>query len=305
MSFVPLGRISRPSAPWSLRRRELIAASPARTWRALVEPAELAKWWADWAEVDPRPGGRYAFGGPRVFAGAARGPADSSAAAFEITALEPEARLEFRWPLAGAGTRVAYDVANVLESTEVVVTQEADQVPPGAAARGVREWWRVALPSLRSFVEKGRADLRIDFDAGRAAPEISFAVGVTTFPWVIWRKLTDPRELERWWARRAEVDLRPKGAFRLGLEEGGPESVIEVDEGRRLAHDWAWPGGARGKVVWTIEEADEDTRVSVSDLGPWDPAPGRDVLLMRWAATLLDLKQMSERGVAPREYQDA
>jgi uncharacterized protein YndB with AHSA1/START domain len=304
MSFVPLGRISRSSAPWSLRRTELIAASPARTWRALVEPAELSRWWADWAEVDPRPGGRYAFGGPHVPGGGARVPAGAGEAGFEITAFEPGTRLEFRWPLGGVSTQVSYEIANVLESTEVIVTQEADRAPPGSPPRGAPDWWCVALPSLRSFVEKGRPDLRIDFEAGGASPEIAFAAGVTTFPWVIWQKLTDPRELERWWARRAGVDLRPGGDFRLGLEEGGPETAIEVDEGRRLVHDWAWPGGARGRVEWTIEETDEDTRVSVRDLGPWDPAQGREALLVRWAATLLDLKQMSERGVAPREYQN-
>jgi hypothetical protein len=56
-------------------------------------------------------------------------------------------------------------------------------------------------------------------------------------------------------------------------------------------------------VEWIVDETDETTRVSVRDLGPWDPGAGRDGLLIHWAAVLLDLKQMSERGISPREYQ--
>jgi uncharacterized protein YndB with AHSA1/START domain len=303
MTFIPLSRLSRPSAPWSLRRKEVVPASPARTWRALVEPEELARWWADWADVAPHPEGRYAFGGPHVFGGGAGSSPGGAREGFDILAIDPGSRLEFRWPLGGVETRVVYELSNVLESTEIVVTQEADHAPAGSPPRGMPDWWCVALPTLRAFVEKGQADLRIDFEASRALPEIAFTVAITTFPWVIWRKLTDPPELERWWARRAEVDLRRGGAFRLGLQAIGPETVIDVEEGRRLVHDWAWPGGARGTVEWIVEETDEATRVSVRDLGPWDQDAGRDGLLIHWAAVLLDLKQMSERGVSPREYQ--
>jgi uncharacterized protein YndB with AHSA1/START domain len=302
VTFIPVGRFSRPAAPWSVRRREIVAASPPRVWRALVEPAEIAGWWADWADVDLRPGGRYRFGGPRSPGGASR---EDAAAGAEVIAIEPESRLEIRWPLGGTETRVAYELANVLESTEVLVTQEADRPPAGTPPPGMPSWWCVALHSLRSFLEKGRADLRIDFEAGRAAPEVSFSAGATTFPWVIWRKLTDPRELDRWWALEAEVDLRPGGAFRLGLEGMGPGAVIDVEEERRLVHDWTWPGGTRGRVEWTIEETDEETRVTVRDAGPWDPGADRGVILIHWAAVLLDLEMMSERGTSPREYQHA
>jgi Activator of Hsp90 ATPase homolog 1-like protein len=39
-----------------------IAASPAEVFASLIEPAQLDRWIADHAEVEPRLGGRYDFG---------------------------------------------------------------------------------------------------------------------------------------------------------------------------------------------------------------------------------------------------
>jgi uncharacterized protein YndB with AHSA1/START domain len=310
MSFVPLTRLAPPRGPWSTRRRERIAASPARVWQALTAPAELAAWWADAAEVDLQPGGRFAFGGPTVYGW--RSPADEGASpaaagglhAGEVLAVEPETRLEFTWHLGGAATWVVWELANVLEQTEVTVTQSGERPGGWDAAPGAPDWWWIALPALRSRVEKGQADLRLDYPALRAARELAFTVGVSTFPWVVWHKLTDPGQLERWWGRKVEVDLRSGGTFRLGLDGPGPERIDAVTAGQHLAHDWVWQDGTRSRVEWTIAETEEDTVVSLRDLGPWPPAAGREALGIERAALLLDLKQMSERGITPREYQD-
>ncbi|MBI4605442.1 MAG: SRPBCC domain-containing protein [Planctomycetes bacterium] len=291
-----------PGAPWSLRRQELIATEPSRVWRALTDAAELVRWWCDRADVDLRPGGRYAFSGPHVYGGGAAHGADEG---FEVLDVEPETHLELRWPLHGVETRVRYELSNHLEMTRLAVVQTAARAPgwdPGAGP----SWWWLALPALRSHVEKGRPDLRVDYarEAGRGA--ISFQAGVTTFPWVIWAKLTSPRELARWWGTKAEVDLRPGGSFQLSLEDRrGPRSVLEVEEGRRLVHDWLWEGGARGTVEWGIEETDDDVLVTVTDRGPWDPGAPREGLVIYWASVILNLKHMSERGITPRDYQHA
>ena len=307
------------TAPWLLRRTEIVPADPARVWRAITEPAELAQWWCTHAEVDLRPGGRYAFGGPQAF-----GVVASSAQAappearherlgdFEILRLRDGAELSFRWWLGDVETTVTYELAGVLEGTELCVTQTAAAPPfpswPFSTSGGGAEtpdWWWVHLPALRSYVEKGRADLRLDYEALRRTKEVVLSAPVCTFHWVIWRKLTSPIDLNHWWAEKAEVDLRPGGAFRLGSGEKGPGEVLEVDVERRLVHDWRWEGGTKSRVEWTIEETEEDTLVSLKDLGPWDPGALRERLYIHWGAVLLNLKQMSERGISPRGYQNA
>jgi uncharacterized protein YndB with AHSA1/START domain len=294
----------RGPSPWSLERRERIPASRERVWRALVEPRELEKWWCDEAEVDPRPGGTYAFGGRHVYGGSSAPAAPVGSRGGKIFDFTPPERLEFSWQIGEVETRVAYELVNILEETELSVFQTAGSAPAWDPGRDQASWWWPALPALRSFVEKGRPDLRLDFAAPAGGNEMVIEVGVTTFPWIIWHKLTDRAQLALWWGRSAQIDLRPGGRFILEGAGAGPREVLEVDEGRRLVHDWVSKGGTRGRVQWTLKETEEDVRLAVSHSGPPEEGIPRDASLLHWSSMLLYLKQLSERGTTPREYQN-
>ncbi len=298
--LIRISNFTGPRAPWELFRKEVLPVEPARVWRALVDPDELARWWCNQAEVDLREGGRYAFRGPLVYGGAG---APAQPDDLEILELAPDERLRFRWRLHGAATEVTYELSNVLELTELFVTQTAEEPPAFGPGAEEPNWWWVALPALRTYLETGKAALRLDYAALEAAPRLEFQVEVFTFPWIIWHKLTDPKELARWWAKKAEVELVPGGPFRLGLPGAGPSRLLEFNPGQRLVHDWIWEGGTTGRVEWTIRETDEATLVAVIDHGPWDAGDRRALLALHWASLLLHLKQMSERGVTPRDYQ--
>ncbi len=301
MRPISLSSFDTPDATWAVRRVERIPAPPERVWKALVTPEELRGWWCDEADVECRPGGRYVFAGRHVLGGGAGDLAGGDG--FRIVDLSEPERLEFTWPLGGVETRVVYELRNLLEITELVVTQTGDAEPAWETDGETPDWWWVALPALRSFVENGRADLRVDFEAVADAPLVEFSVGVYTFPWIIWSKLTDPAQLDRWIGHGASVEEGVGGRFELGLGDLGPTRISGFEPGRRLAHDWRWQDGVASDVEWTIEETDDATRVTVRDAGPWPGAMRRDFLAVHWAARLLDLKQMSQRGVTPREYQ--
>ncbi len=201
-------------------------------------------------------------------------------------------------------TIVLYELANFLEETELTVVQTADRAPAEWPA-GAPDWWSVGLPSLRGYVETGSASLRLDYGAiDRGAPPLSLAVDVTTFPWVIWSKLTDPQELASWWGRDVAVNLETGGEFSLGIAPG-PRAWIEIGEGGELSHDWYWSPEERAEISWRIAETELATRVELTDHGPWSPDARRAPRAVYWASVLLALKQKSERGVSPRDYQDA
>jgi uncharacterized protein YndB with AHSA1/START domain len=305
MPFVEFSDFSAPPAPWSIRRRELIAVAPERVWKALTCSGELTRWWCDGARVEARKGGEYRFWGATVYGGGAalRDPASEPAGAFEILEIEPPWRLGYRWWLHGVETRVRIEVASHLEESVIGVSQWGDR-PPGPAGSGGPNWWWIALPALRSYLEDSKADLRLDYPRLRAAPMLRLETAVTTFPWIIWSKLTLPEELARWWGSSPEVELAPGGAFRLGPEVVGPERILELVPERLLAHDWRWEDGTLGRLQWTLEETDEETRVALVDAGPWPAAAERDSLAILRGSTLLALQQMSEKGITPREYQD-
>lgn len=318
--FIPLENLtSRDSvAPWLVTRREIVPAPPERVWQALTDPVELGRWWCDSAEIQLSRGGRFAFSGPHVPSVPLRpprttAPADSASAPvgerdFEILDFAPAERLEFCWPLGGARTRVKFDLGNHLELTSLRVTQTADLPLDWEPDAGRPDWWWVALPGLRTYVENGTAALRLDYERVKQSGELELAVDVFTFPWIIWRKLVDPAELARWWSEGARVELEPGGTFclpqsRLAPGDEGPERICALEENRRLVLDWRRTDGSGGQLALTIEDTDLATRVTLRDAGPLDPGLSCAEVAIRRATLLLYLKQISERGVTPLEYQ--
>ena len=89
----PDGRISSVDGAPALHFQRLLRHPPEAVWRALTDPAALARWMQAEAVVDPRLGGRFEMifqGGPHRMAG-------------EITRWEPPSVLEYTWPEKSAG----------------------------------------------------------------------------------------------------------------------------------------------------------------------------------------------------------
>ena len=78
---------------------------------------------------------------------------------------------------------------------------------------------------------------------------------------LVWRALTDPEQMKRWWAPRpyqtpeVEIDLRPGGIFRTrmtgpdGFNEDGAGCVLEVIEGEKIVWTTALGPGWRPAVL--------------------------------------------------------
>ena len=87
----------------------------------------------------------------------------------------------------------------------------------------------------------------------------------------VWEALTDPRELERWFANDVDLDLRPGGAasFRWGNGESRQATVTEVEPGERLAFEWE----GEGEVEFTLADEADGTRLTVVESSPaWSTA---------------------------------
>jgi uncharacterized protein YndB with AHSA1/START domain len=87
----------------------------------------------------------------------------------------------------------------------------------------------------------------------------------------VWAALTDPRELERWFANDVELDLRPGGGamFRWSNGESRQAVVTEIEPGERLAFEWE----GEGEVEFTLDEDADGTRLTVVETSPaWTTA---------------------------------
>jgi uncharacterized protein YndB with AHSA1/START domain len=62
---------------------------------------------------------------------------------------------------------------------------------------------------------------------------------------VVWRTLTEPDQIIRWFADRVDLELKPGGDGYLGFGEtqGGPVVVQTVDPPRRFSFRWNHPAG--------------------------------------------------------------
>jgi len=90
-------------------------------------------------------------------------------------------------------------------------------------------------------------------DTTATLPAIERTLPLSAAPERVWRAITDPAELSRWFPQRAEWDLRPGGEGVFFWEGHGnfPIRVEAVDPPRYLA--WRWG-----------READEDPEVAES-----------------------------------------
>lgn len=149
--------------------------------------------------------------------------------------------------------------------------------------------------------------------ADRADSTIHHEIVIEAPAEVVWRTITEPDQIARWFADRVELDLRPggQGTFdfqtRATVKPATVPLVVEVvDPPRRFAFRWAHPQGdtpGPGNSVLVdfrlTAEGDERTRLRVTETGvadlPWtdgDKAGYVDEHNHGWPVHLGDLAKL-------------
>lgn len=99
-------------------------------------------------------------------------------------------------------------------------------------------------------------------------------------PEVVWRVLTEPEHIQRWFADEVAGDLRPAGGGSLTWNRMGTKGpsttafeVVALDPPRRFAYRWNFPPGERARegnsmlVEFTLTEEAGSTRLRVVESG--------------------------------------
>ncbi len=90
-------------------------------------------------------------------------------------------------------------------------------------------------------------------------------------PAEVWEALTDPGELEEWFANDVEFDLDAGGVFRWDDGDVRHAVVEDVDAGRRLAIRWWDPSRPEeSEVTFTLEPVETGTRLVVTETASCD-----------------------------------
>jgi uncharacterized protein YndB with AHSA1/START domain len=127
----------------------VVAASPARIWRAIVDGGERGRWWPD-LFLEPRKGGRLTerWTGPDGTPQITRG---------EVLAFDEDRLLRLRWADEGwvAPTDVELRLEGLPGGTRVLVRESGwEQLPGGdVLAEEHRAGWRLHLAHLARYVQ--------------------------------------------------------------------------------------------------------------------------------------------------------
>jgi uncharacterized protein YndB with AHSA1/START domain len=96
--------------------------------------------------------------------------------------------------------------------------------------------------------------------------EVTREIVFPASPDEVWAALTDPEQLEEWFANDVELDPHEGGAgvFRWDNGEERRATVVEAAPGERLVLGW----DDDGTVELTLEEVEEGTRLVVRESTP-------------------------------------
>jgi uncharacterized protein YndB with AHSA1/START domain len=104
-----------------------------------------------------------------------------------------------------------------------------------------------------------------------APVEVTREIVFPASPDEVWEALTQPDQLEEWFANDVELDPRPggEGVFRWDDGEERRATVLVADPGERLVLDW----DEEGEVEFTLDEVEDGTRLLVRETSPeWSTA---------------------------------
>ncbi|MBI4416627.1 MAG: SRPBCC domain-containing protein [Euryarchaeota archaeon] len=266
-----------------------IHAPRERVFEHLLLPHHLARWWCSFAQVEPKPGGRFNFGGDYCIV-----PPPEHMWRCVFTGGEVRRSVTFTWPLFDADTLATWTVEDDEGGSRFLVLHRNVPKNEGVCGR-LLDAYRVCLGNLKAIVE-GRADsLRPEY-APLTKPEVRLAILIDVPAERVFEALVTPTLLEPWATRggRAAVDIAAK-VYGWGNAEG-PDGILETDLNKRLAVRWRH----RGKdttVAWSLEGKASGTGVYLLHNGLADGADtDRNALRGWWSGLLVDLKNYLETG---------
>jgi uncharacterized protein YndB with AHSA1/START domain len=234
--------------PWTHEHSWKLEATPERVFAALMEPAQLTRWFTEHAEIVPQPGGDYRFWGKHTLGTPRKGSATQ-----RITRLEQGRVLAFSWMVYGVDTQVTLALASEGDGSRLTLHHEIKgELPLPRPKELIDDHWRLAFGNLTAFLADGTGLLLPDYTD--PSPEIRMKLTINAPPEVVFQALITPESINQWFGTQsAEVDPRPGGKYLLSWKYqvdgrdvmGGPTKILELVPGQKLVLDWPdWRGDA-------------------------------------------------------------
>ncbi len=264
-----------------------IAAPRTTVFPYLLTPHHLARWFCNFAQVQPTVGGSFRFGGDYCIVAH---PKEGGAWETTIRAGEVLRRFGFTWPLWDHPTEVEFVVED--RDGGCLLRASHTGLPRDTSTCGsFLDAWRICLGNLKAIAE-GREDSFRPDSSPVSHPEVKLdlllhAPAARTFD-----AFSRPEELDRWAAKQARVGAGSGGDYILGWP-GEAGHLVRWEPPRALAVRWAG-------IATSIEVEEKGASRSAVHLRLRD-WPAKEEGLARaqrclWSSRLVELKNYLEAG---------
>lgn len=262
-----------------MKLRAVLPASPAEVYAALTEPTRQREWLAEHASAEGF-WGRWTPQGDRPHQ--------------TVLMLVPGERVQFQWVLDDEKTTVDIALVAAGAATELTLHQwplpTLDELMTPAGRRDGRHtmhtFWPLAIGNLAAHLGE-RPPLWCDFTPSRS-PEIRVTLTIAAPARSVWRSLTDPAQVERWWGYAPEITPLVGGKVTFGAEG----HVSEWEPDRVFAYT-----GDDMTTRWELSESDGVTTLTFTQSGFTSDEPDNAAQHEAgWRGGLLELRRMHELG---------
>ena len=273
-----------------VRMQVTVNVTAERAWAALTDSAALEAWYAGHAAVDLA-GGRYDFWGQHTV-----GTPDREAGRHALLGCEPGHWLEYAWRRGAHDTVVRITLHSRGERCIVALEHSSagDRGRDDIAPYTYADEWFIALENLRRWLDGRPADIRIPWSQNlRGNIEINCLVDAPAAR--VWAVLCEERELERWMATAAQIELRVGGACELGWPGMQPMRILELQPQRLLTYSMSDENEPEAFVRWKLQEEAGRTRLSLLNSG-YAPDDDTSGLHVGWRNFLSWARSAAEYG---------
>lgn len=257
--------------------------------RAVTDAGALTAWFTEHADVSVQEK-RYDFWGrftPEC--------PDREHGRHLIENVASGSRLRYAWSLRDTQTAVEMRFVERSEHTYVGVWHHdvPESLRGNPDSYAIEDFWFLTLENLRRQLA-GRRPVRCDFSAFRPG-DIRHTIEIDGPAAAVWEALITPKQLDRWIASRATVDLRVGGEWDLGWMENAGLEILSLTPGRELSVSWKMEGVPPTVLTWTLEESGGKTRLSLVHSG-FAPDARVDGMQAGWLNFMSWLRSVVEFG---------
>ncbi len=276
---------------YDLRFGIRIRAPREAVFERLLTPHHLARWWCNFAQVEPKPGGKFVFGGDYAIA---QPPEPEAAWKCTFSGGTVRKSVTFDWTLGGAKTTVTWAVEDTPEGSVLHATH-AGLATLRSTCGSLQEAWRMCLGNLKAIAE-GRGDsFRPDHYPVRE-PHIKLDTVLDVPREKAFAAVSGP-DVKTWAELEGDLLVEPRVGGRFDLGWSGTATITAFEPPHRLAVDWPHADGMT-HVSFTFEEKSGD-RCALHFLHedfPPEEDPPIVPLRCRWSDRLVGLKNLLEAG---------